>query len=64
MKQLSLLLALGLMSYPMYSSTSVMERVQDCHEYACQVAEQGASMGGDIEDIYEMAYGYCMENQQ
>jgi len=35
---------------------------QGCHEYACQVAEQGEDQGADIEDVYEMAYELCMED--
>ncbi|MBU3027556.1 hypothetical protein [Zobellia galactanivorans] len=32
----------------------------NCHTYACQVAEQEASVGGDIDEIYEMAYEHCV----
>lgn len=43
------------------SNTNVEFKEQDCHEFACQFAEEGAAMGGDIEDLYEMAYEYCNE---
>ena len=62
MKNAFLLLAVTFMAYPMMAGGTAMEnpvREQDCHAYACQVAEQGASQGGDINELYEMAYEMC-----
>jgi len=62
MKNAFLLLAVTFMAYPMMAGGTAMEMPADCHAQACAIAEQGASMGGDVNEIYEMAYEMC--NQQ
>ena len=64
MKNALLLLAVTFMAYPMMANTSMENPAppQDCHAFACAVAEQGFSAGADIDDVYEMAYEMC--NQQ
>ncbi|MBW8200761.1 hypothetical protein [Flagellimonas abyssi] len=63
MKNALLLLAVTFMAYPMMANTAMENPAppQDCHAFACQVAEHGASQGGDVNEFYEMAYEMCNE---
>lgn len=66
MKNAFVLLAVAFMACPMIAGTAMENPAPmvDCHAQACAVAEQGASMGGDVNEIYELAYDQCMEAQQ
>ena len=60
MKKVALLIAVAFMSFPVMANSNAEAPMFGCHEQACQVAEQGASLGADIDDVYEMAYEDCM----
>ncbi|MGS2763818.1 hypothetical protein [Sinomicrobium sp. M5D2P9] len=66
MKNAFVLLAVAFMAYPMMAGTAMENPAppQDCHAYACAMAEHGAAQGGDVNEFYEMAYDQCMEDQQ
>ncbi len=64
MKKVALLFAVAFVAAPAFANSSnansmAEEDFRDCHRFACEMAEQGASQGGDIEEFYEMAYDYC-----
>lgn len=61
MKNAFLLLAVTFMAYPIMANTAMENPAppQDCHAFACAIAEQGADLGDDINDVYEMAYEMC-----
>lgn len=64
MKKVALLFAFAFVAAPAFANapnTDTEEEMENlkCHTYACQVAEQGASLGADIEAVYEMAYEDC-----
>ncbi|WP_123772364.1 hypothetical protein [Zobellia sp. OII3] len=64
-KKVTFLFAFALVAAPTFASAPNTDMVEekeasDCHTYACQVAEQGESMGADINEIYEMAFDHCM----
>lgn len=63
MKKVVLIFALAFAIVPAFAESSVVEEdFGNCHTYACQVAEQGAKLGADVDDIYEMAYEDCTSN--
>ncbi|AEM70178.1 hypothetical protein Murru_1134 [Allomuricauda ruestringensis DSM 13258] len=61
MKNAFLLLAVTFMAYPVGATTTNEKPMvaTDCHAQACQVAEQGAASGGNVNEIYELAYEMC-----
>ncbi|MDO6810779.1 hypothetical protein Q4603_19310 [Zobellia galactanivorans] len=64
-KKVAFLFAFALVAAPTFANAPNIDMVEekeasDCHTYACQVAEQETSVGGDIDEIYEMAYEHCV----
>ncbi len=63
MKNVFMLAAVALMLVPINvhsKDDQTLEKVDpNCHTYACQVAEQYAEAGSDVNVGYSMAYDYC-----